>query len=228
MQQFLIYHGIDAVDGILADLGVSSYQIDTAERGFSTRWEGALDMRMDPKNSLTAQEIVNSYSEDKLRELLQNYGEILNARAAARTIVAHRALKPIHTTRDLKHVLAKLAPRGRVSKYYAKVFQAFRIEVNDELGALKALLQQSTHFLKPQGRIAILSYHSLEDRLVKRFFNTGNFTGETCQDVYGNLLRPLQPVYRKPLIPSQEEVKVNPRARSARLRVAALAKAPLS
>jgi len=218
MQQFLTFHGVRQVDGILADLGVSSYQIDTAERGFSTRWKGILDMRMDQATCLTAQEIVNHYSAAQLQQLLQNYGEVRNARTLAQSIVTARAAKPIHTTDDLRMLLQRWSPRGREFKYYAQVFQALRIEVNDELGALKEILQQSAHLLQPRGRLVVLSYHSLEDRLVKYFLNAGNFEGELRKDVYGNVSRPFKPVYRKPIKPSDEEIQANNRARSARLR----------
>jgi 16S rRNA (cytosine1402-N4)-methyltransferase len=216
--QFLAFHGVRQVDGIIADLGVSSYQIDTAERGFSTRWDGALDMRMDQTSSLTAQEIVNSYASAQLQQLLQNYGEVHNARTLARAIVAARTAKPIHTTEDLRMLLQRWAPRGKEFKYYAQVFQALRIEVNDELGALKEILQHSIPLLQPCGRLVILSYHSLEDRLVKYFLNTGNFSGELRKDVYGNVLRPFKPIHRKPIKPSEREIQANNRARSARLR----------
>lgn len=218
MQQFLAFHGVRKVDGILADLGVSSYQIDTAERGFSTRWKGVLDMRMDQASRLTAQEIVNNYAAAQLQQLLQNYGEVRNAFTLAQAIVTTRASKPIHTTEDLRMLLQRLVPRGREFKYYAQVFQALRIKVNDELGALKEILQQSVHLLRPGGRLVVLSYHSLEDRLVKHFLNTGNFEGELRKDVYGNVLRPFKPIYRKPIKASNKEIQANNRARSARLR----------
>jgi 16S rRNA (cytosine1402-N4)-methyltransferase len=216
--QFLAFHGVRQVDGILADLGVSSYQIDTAERGFSTRWGGVLDMRMDQTSSLTAQEIVNSYSAAQLQQLLQNYGEVPNARTLAQAIATARTAKPICTTEDLRMLLQRWAPRGKEFKYYAQVFQALRIEVNDELGALKEILQHSISLLRPCGRLVVLSYHSLEDRLVKYFLNAGNFSGELRKDVYGNVLRPFKPIYRKPVKPSEREIRANNRARSARLR----------
>ena len=218
MKQFLAFHGVRQVDGILVDLGVSSYQIDTAERGFSTRWEGVLDMRMDQASRLTAQEIVNHYSASQLQKLLQNYGEVRNARTLAQAIVTARAATPMHTTEDLRKLLQRLAPRGREFKYSAQVFQAIRIEVNDELGALKEILKQSAHLLQPRGRLVVLSYHSLEDRLVKYFLNSGNFEGRLRTDVYGNALRPFKPVYRKPIKPSDKEIQANNRARSAQLR----------
>ena len=219
MQQFLAFHGVQHVDGILADLGVSSYQIDTAERGFSTRWEGVLDMRMDQTSSLMAQEVVNTYTAAQLQAVFQNYGEVRNARTVAQAIVAARAAQPIRTTQDLRALLQRWVPRGREAKYYAQVFQALRIEVNDELGALKALLQQSASLLKPGGRLVVLSYHSLEDRPVKHFLKTGNFEGALQKDVYGNVLRPFKPVHSKPITPTEEEVQTNNRARSAKLRV---------
>ena len=219
LAQFLAYHGVHQVDGILADLGVSSYQLDTAERGFSTRWDGVLDMRMDQASSLTAREIVNTYTAARLQQLLQNYGEVRNARTLAQAIVAARATQPIDTTQALRTCLQRWAPRGREAKYYAQVFQALRIEVNDELGALRAILQQSVPLLKPGGRLVVLSYHSLEDRLVKHFLRAGNFDGTLHKDVYGNVLRPLKPVHNKPVTPSEAEIRANNRARSAKLRV---------
>lgn len=222
MQQFLTFHGVTSVDGILADLGVSSHQIDTAARGFSTRWEGMLDMRMNPESDLTAHDIVNTYTAEQLQQLFQDYGEVRNARTVAKAIVAARAVASIHTTQDLRNILRRWAPSGRAAKYYAKIFQALRIEVNDELGALKSILQQSTTCLKTHGRLVVLSYHSLEDRLVKQFLRVGNWDGELRKDVYGNLLRPFQPVYKKPVVPSEAEIAANSRARSAKLRAGIL------
>lgn len=219
MKQFLAFHGVQQVDGILADLGVSSYQIDTAERGFSTRWEGELDMRMNQKNSLTAQKIVNTYTAAQLQEVFQNYGEVRNARTVAQAIVAARAAAPIITTQALRTILQRWAPRGREAKYYAQVFQALRIEVNDEMEALRAFVQQSADLLKPGGRLVVLSYHSLEDRPVKHFLKTGNFEGVPEKDIYGNILRILKPLHSKPITPTAEEVQTNKRARSAKLRV---------
>jgi 16S rRNA (cytosine1402-N4)-methyltransferase len=217
--QFLAFHGVRQVDGIIADLGVSSHQIDMAERGFSTRWEGVLDMRMDQTSRLTAREIINSYSAAQLQQLLQNYGEVHNARTLARAIVTARTAKPIHTTEDLRMLLQRWAPWGKEFKYYAQVFQALRIEVNDELGALKEILQHSSSLLQPCGRLVVLSYHSLEDRLVKHFLNAGNFSGALRKDVYGNVLRPFKPIHKKAIKPSEREIQANNRARSARLRV---------
>ncbi len=222
VKQFLAFRQVGRVDGILADLGVSSYQIDTAARGFSTREEGVLDMRMNPATTLTAQVVVNTYSAAQLQWLLLHYGEVRNARTVARAIVAARAVQPICTTHDLCGVLRRWAPRGREAKFYAKVFQAFRIEVNDELGALRAVLQQSVGLLRPGGRLVVLSYHSLEDRLVKYFLRAGNFEGVVQRDVYGRVVRPFSPVCRKPMVPSAQELVANPRARSAKLRAGVL------
>lgn len=219
MKQFLAFHGVQQVDGILADLGVSSYQIDTAERGFSTRWEGALDMRMNQTSSLTAQKVVNTYTAAQLQEVFQNYGEVRNSRTVAQAIVAARTTEPIITTQALRAILQRWAPRGREAKYYAQVFQALRIEVNDEMGALRAFVQQSADLLKPGGRLVVLSYHSLEDRPVKHFLKTGNFEGVPEKDIYGNILRILKPLHSKPITPTAEEVQTNKRARSAKLRV---------
>mgnify|MGYP005847075087 CR=1 FL=1 len=219
MDRFLAFHGVHAVDGILADLGVSSHQLNTAERGFSTRTPALLDMRMDRANKLTAQEVINTYSLADLTNLLKNYGEVRPARALAKAILHKRASKPIQTTEDLKNIVVPFAPPNKMSKYLAQVFQAFRLEVNDELGALQAVLMQTKQLIKPGARLVILSYHSLEDRLVKRFMKTGNFEGEPQKDLYGNLIRPFKPLHNKPIIPTQEEVQVNPRARSAKLRI---------
>jgi 16S rRNA (cytosine1402-N4)-methyltransferase len=219
MDRFLAFHGLDKVDGILADLGVSSHQIDTSDRGFSTRTDGILDMRMDRTSKLTAQEVINTYSLKDLTHLLQTYGEIGPAYALAKAILAARTHQVIQTTEQLKELAKPFSLPHKSSKFLAQVFQAFRIEVNDELGALKAILEQSEHLLKKGGRLVILAYHSLEDRLVKRFIKAGNFEGEAQKDVYGNLLRPFKPLYSKPITPSHEEVQANPRARSAKLRI---------
>ena len=221
IKQFLAYHGVSKVAGMLVDLGVSSYQLDTAMRGFSTRLAGGLDMRMDQKNRLTAHEIVNTYSLDQLTHLLRNYGEVRAAHAMAKAIITTRVHRPIHTTEELKTTLGRFVPIGRSASFFAQVFQAFRIAVNDELGALQAILDQSATLLKKGGRLVVISYHSLEDRLVKRFIHTGNFTGEVPKDVYGNTtyLPPMRPVYKKPTRPSPQEIQANPRARSAKLRI---------
>lgn len=220
LKRYLKMHGVNGVDGILADLGVSSYQIDEGERGFSTRFEGELDMRMDQDAALSAKEVVNNYSEADLHKILGMYGEVRNAKTLAAAIVSFRVNKPISTSGDLKHVLRRFAPRGKENKYYAQVFQALRIAVNDELKALEEFLEQSAEVLNPGGRLVVISYHSLEDRMVKNFMNKGNVAGQEEKDFYGTLLRPLQPISKKPIIASREEVAENNRARSAKLRVA--------
>lgn len=220
MKRYLKMHGITGVDGILADLGVSSYQIDEAERGFSTRFEGELDMRMDRNASKSAKEVVNTYSEQELHKVLGMYGEVRNAKTLASAIVAARTNKPIVTSGDLKEVLGRFAPRGRENKYAAQVFQALRIEVNDELKALEEMLVQAGEMLNVGGRLVVMSYHSLEDRIVKNFINKGNVQGNEEKDFYGNLLRPLKPLNKKPITASAEEIALNNRARSAKLRIA--------
>lgn len=220
MKRYLKMHGVTGVDGILADLGVSSYQIDEAERGFSTRFEGELDMRMDRNAPKGAKEVVNTYSEKDLHKVLGMYGEVRNAKTLASAIVAARTNKPIITSGDLKEVLVSYAPRGKENKYYAQVFQALRIEVNEELKALEEMLVQAGEVLNEGGRLVVMSYHSLEDRMVKNFINKGNVQGNEEKDFYGNLLRPLEPVNKKPITASVEEVAQNSRARSAKLRIA--------
>ena len=220
MKSFLRLHGIRSVDGILADLGVSSHQFDVAERGFSTRLEGELDLRMDRRQELTAKDIVNSADVEELTRLLRLYGELPNAYQMAKAIVAARALKSIETTFDLREAVSHHLPRGMENKYLAMLFQALRIEVNGELEALKAMLQQAVELLNPGGRLVVMSYHSLEDRLVKNFFKSGNFEGELKKDFYGNPLVPLKLVTRKAVTAGEEELQRNPRSRSAKLRVA--------
>lgn len=219
MERFLKSYRITQVDGIIADLGISSHQLETASRGFSTRFNATLDMRMDQKSDLLAKKVLNSYSIDQLAQLFKTYGEVRHAYALARAIVVARADQPIDTVDELKTILKKFPPQGREFKYYAQVFQALRIEVNDELAALKEMLVQSANSLKKKGRLVVLAYHSLEDRLVKNFINKGNFEGAIQKDLYGNLIRPLKPLYRKPIVPSKEEIQRNNRARSAKLRV---------
>lgn len=219
--KYLKLHGIKHVDGILADLGVSSHQIDTADRGFSTRYSGLLDMRMDEDMSKTASQILNNYSENDLHKLLGMYGEVRNARTLAASIVKARAKSALKTNDDLLMLLKELAPHGRENKYFAQVFQALRIEVNDEVSALKEMLERAPNILSPGGRIVVISYHSLEDRLVKNFFNKGKFSGEPNKDFYGNLIRPLEPVERKPTTANDDEIISNRRARSAKMRIAA-------
>ena len=220
MKNFLRLNGVSRVDGILADLGVSSHQFDEAGRGFSTRFDAELDLRMDRRQTTTAKDIVNTASEEELRDILHNYGELPNAQRMARAIVSARAESPILTTFDLKKALENNIPRNQENKFYAMVFQALRIEVNGELEALRAMLTQSVEMLNPGGRLVVISYHSLEDRLVKNIIKTGNFEGEVKKDFYGNLLSPLTPVTRKPIVADAEELTENPRSRSAKLRVA--------
>ena len=220
MKNFLRLNGVSRVDGILADLGVSSHQFDEADRGFSTRFDAELDLRMDRRQTTTAKDIVNTASEEELRDILNNYGELPNAHRMARAIVSARAEAPILTTFDLKKALESNIPRNQENKFYAMVFQALRIEVNGELEALKAMLTQAVEMLNPGGRLVVISYHSLEDRLVKNIIKTGNFEGEVKKDFYGNLLSPLKPVTRKPIVADAEELMENPRSRSAKLRVA--------
>lgn len=220
MKRYLKMHGVTGVDGILADLGVSSYQIDEGERGFSTRFEGELDMRMDRDSAKSAKEIVNTYSEKDLHKVLGMYGEVRNAKTLASALVAARTNKQIVTSGDLKEVLGRFAPRGKENKYFAQVFQALRIEVNDELKALEDMLVQAGEMLNDGGRLVVMSYHSLEDRMVKNFINKGNVEGKEEKDFYGNLLRPLKPLNKKPITASAEEIVLNSRARSAKLRIA--------
>ncbi len=220
LQKYLRLYGVKGVDGILGDLGVSSHQFDTPERGFSTRFEANLDMRMNQRSGLTARDIIDTYSSEDLHRILGMYGELQNAKTAAQAIVAARANQAIETVNDLKAALQRYAPRGKENKYFAQVFQALRIEVNDEMGALQEFLTQSAEVLKPQGRLVVMSYHSLEDRLVKNFIGKGKFHGEVEKDLFGNDLKPLQSVTRKPIEASAEEIAQNSRARSAKLRVA--------
>jgi 16S rRNA (cytosine1402-N4)-methyltransferase len=219
LKRYLRLYAVPAIDGLLADLGISSHQIDDAERGFSTRYDTALDMRMGQQGALTAATILNTYSEPDLQQLLSRYGEVRNARTLAQAIGAARVNEPIKTAYELKAILARHAPRGKENKYYAQVFQALRIAVNDEMGALEDLLQQTAELLKPGGRMVVISYHSLEDRMVKQFFAHGNFSGEAEKDFYGNSLATMRPVNRKPITPSVTEIARNSRARSAKLRI---------
>ena len=220
MKSFLRLHGVRSVDGVLADLGVSSHQFDVAERGFSTRLNGELDLRMDRRQEMTARDLVNSASEEELTRILRLYGELPNAYQMAKAICRARMEKEIVTTFDLRDAVSRHLPRGMENKYLAMLFQALRIEVNGELEALKEMLQQSVDVLVPGGRLVVMSYHSLEDRLVKNFFKAGNFEGEVNKDFYGNPIVPLKPVVRKAVTASEEELQVNSRARSAKLRVA--------
>jgi 16S rRNA (cytosine1402-N4)-methyltransferase len=220
IRNFLKLYKAVPVDGILADLGVSSHQIDDPERGFSTRFDGELDMRMDQRKLLTAKEIINHYHEEKLIELFRTFGELTNAKKIARYIVSARKEQEIRTTADLKEVLSKCYEQSHENKFFAQVFQSVRIETNQELAALKDLLVQSVDLLKQGGRIVILAYHSLEDRLVKDFFRSGNFQGEIQKDFFGNPIIPLKVINRKPIVASEIEITENRRARSVRLRIA--------
>jgi 16S rRNA (cytosine1402-N4)-methyltransferase len=219
-KRYLKLHGVKQVDGILADLGISSHQIDAAERGFSTRFQAELDMRMDQSSPLSAKTVVNTYSEEQLHKIFGMYGEVKNAKTLAGAIVKARFSAAINSVNDLKGVLNKFAPRGRENKYYAQVFQALRIEVNQELQALEEMLLQTIDLLKPGGRLVVLSYHSLEDRLVKNFVQKGKFSGEAEKDFFGNVLVPFRQVTKKPVEASEEEIAINNRARSAKLRIA--------
>ena len=212
--------GIREVDGVLADLGVSSHQFDSAERGFSTRFEATLDMRMDQAGELDAKTVLNTYTEAELHRIFGMYGELHNARTLAKTIVTARINRPIHTVEMLKDLVKKNAPRGKEHKYYAQLFQALRIEVNGELDALQEFLQQSLTVLKPGGKLVVMSYHSLEDRLVKNFMAKGKFKGEVEKDFFGHEIKPFQVITRKAIVADEEEVARNSRARSAKLRVA--------
>ena len=219
IKRFLRFYGVKQVDGVLADFGVSSYQFDTAERGFSTRFEAALDMRMNPSSPLSAYEVVNTYDEEALSTLFFRYGELSQSRQIARTIVQQRSEQPIATTGELKQAVQRFLPKGKENKVLAQLYQAIRIEVNHELAALEEMLLQLPEVVRPKGRIALISYHSLEDRLVKRFIRDGQFSGEPQKDFYGNLLTPFQKV-GKAIVATQEEIAQNNRARSAVLRVA--------
>ena len=208
------------VDGILADLGVSSYQFDQADRGFSIRFDADLDMRMNQSDSLSAQQVINTYSEADLHRIFGIYGEIQNAKSLAKTIVTSRLSAPINSVADLKNAISNLIPRGKENKYLAQVFQALRIEVNQELDALKEFLSQSAEVLASGGRLVVMSYHSLEDRLVKNFIAKGKFSGEVEKDFYGNDQKPFDAVSRGAITASEDEIKNNNRARSAKLRIA--------
>ncbi len=219
IKRFLRFHGVKEVDGILADLGVSSHQFDVAERGFSTRFDAGLDMRMSQKNDLNAYRVVNEYDDANLRRVFLDYGELKNAPALARTIVEAREHRIIKTTDELKEVLAKYLLERVRNKILAQIYQAIRIEVNQEMDVLKEFLEQSLEILKPGGRLSVISYHSLEDRLVKRFIKNGMFEGEPERDFYGNFSVPFNTV-GKLIVPDNDEIKLNNRARSAKLRIA--------
>ncbi|MGZ3753893.1 MAG: 16S rRNA (cytosine(1402)-N(4))-methyltransferase RsmH [Mucilaginibacter sp.] len=220
LKNFSRLHGAVPVDGILADLGVSSYQFDQAERGFSIRFEAELDMRMNQSSGLSAKDVVNNYTEVELHRIFGIYGEIQNAKSLANTIVTARLNAPIVTVADLKNAIVARIPRGKENKYLAQVFQALRIEVNQELEALKDFLSQSAEVLAPGGRLVVMSYHSLEDRLVKNFIAKGKFSGDVEKDFFGNDQKPFDAVSRGAITATEDEIKINNRARSAKLRIA--------
>ncbi|MBD3904374.1 16S rRNA (cytosine(1402)-N(4))-methyltransferase RsmH [Chryseobacterium sp. Ch-15] len=217
LENSLLMYGVSKVDGILADLGVSSHQFDAGERGFSTRSNAPLDMRMNVMQSLDAKKVINDYEEEALADIFYYYGELREARKLARDIVHHRKIKTIETTEDLKKLFSYLPPH-KVNKFYAQLFQAIRIEVNQELDVLKEMLIQSYNVLKPGGRLVVISYHSLEDRLVKRFLKNGMFEGEPQRDIYGNYEKTFELVKSKAIIPDDKEIEENSRARSAKMR----------
>ncbi len=220
LKNYLSLYKAIPVDGILADLGVSSHQFDEAERGFSTRFSGPLDMRMDASKGQSAADLITTIQLQPLIDILRNYGELKNAYKSAQAIIAYRNEHEIITTEDLKTSLKSCAPRGKENKYFAQVFQAIRIEVNQELEVLKTMLQHSLESLKPGGRLVVMSYHSLEDRLVKNFIKSGNFQGQIEKDFFGRALVPFKMISRKPILADEEEIDRNPRARSAKLRIA--------
>ena len=220
LKKYLRLNKTTAIDGLLADLGVSSHQFDSAARGFSIRFNADLDMRMDKSSSLTAAIILNTYTEEDLHRIFGMYGEVQNAKSLAREIVSARISSPIESIDQLKEILIPLAKRGKQNQYMAQVFQALRIEVNDELGALTELLLQSAEVISPGGRLAVISYHSLEDRMVKNFINKGKFRGEVEKDFFGNEIKPFAAVNRKAIIPTDAEIELNNRSRSAKLRIA--------
>lgn len=220
MKKYLKLNQITRVNGILADLGVSSHQIDAPGRGFSTRFDGPLDMRMDVKGKVTAARVLNEYPEGELHKVFGMYGEVKNARTTAKMVVQARNRKRFERNYDLLEVLKPIAPRGKDFKYFAQVFQALRIEVNKEMEALESFLLQCGEVVGPGGRLVVISYHSLEDRLVKNYINTGKVHGELEKDFYGNPIRPFKAVNRKPIMAEEEELEQNNRARSAKLRIA--------
>ena len=220
LKKYLRLNEVVKVNGVLADLGISSHQIDSAERGFSTRFDGPLDMRMDKKNPMSAAKVLNEYPEEQLHKIFGMYGEIRNARTLARMITQQRSGKKLERITELIELLKPLAPRGKEFKYFAQVFQGLRIEVNREMEALESFLMQCSEVIEKGGRLVVISYHSLEDRMVKNFINTGKVYGELEKDFFGNPIKPFQHINRKPIEPSEEEVISNKRARSAKLRIA--------
>lgn len=222
MKNFVRLYANAKVDGILADLGVSSYQFDTPGKGFSTRFEGRLDMRMNQNDPVDAASIVNGYEVDAMASVFSRYGELKNARTVAKDIETARNIKPLETTTDLRNAVAPHLPKGQENKTLAQIFQALRIEVNNEMEALEAFLSQCADVLKPGGRLVVMSYHSLEDRLVKNFMRSGKADGEVEQDFFGNRNTPYKLITHKPIVPGEEEIARNSRARSAKLRIAEL------
>lgn len=220
LHNFLRYHGIEEVDGILADLGVSSHHFDDSERGFSFRFDGALDMRMNKRAGITAADVVNTYDEERLADLLYLYGELKNSRKLASVIVKARARQKISTISEFLDIIKPLFGREREKKELAKVFQALRIEVNQEMEALKEMLYAAANALKPGGRLVVITYHSLEDRMVKNIMKTGNVEGKTEKDFFGNVQTPFRLVNNKVIVPDEAEIERNPRSRSAKLRIA--------
>jgi 16S rRNA (cytosine1402-N4)-methyltransferase len=219
IKRFLRFHGVRNVDGILGDLGVSSHQFDVPERGFSTRFDAELDMRMNQNSELNANKVVNQYEESELKRIFSEYGELSNASAIARVIVEAREKEPITNTEQLKMVLSRFLPVHKSHKILAQIYQAIRIEVNQEIEVLKEFLEQSLEILKPNGRLSVISYHSLEDRLVKRYIKNGMFDGEPEKDFFGNFSVPFKSI-GKLIVPDFAEIKINNRARSAKLRIA--------
>ncbi|MFM6948552.1 MAG: 16S rRNA (cytosine(1402)-N(4))-methyltransferase RsmH [Aquirufa sp.] len=220
LEKFLRLHNVKEVNGILADFGVSSYQLDAADRGFSTRFDGPLDMRMGPSAPSDAKEILNSYSAENLQRIFGMYGEIKNAKTLAQAVIQARTRSALETTGDFKDILFKLAPKSREFKYFAQAFQAVRIEVNQELAVIEEFLNQVPKVLAQDGRLCVISFHSLEDRLVKNFIKTGDCFGKEDKDLFGVVHKPLETVVRKPVTATEEELKRNPRSRSAKLRIA--------
>lgn len=220
LRNFLRYYGVEEVDGILADLGVSSHHFDDSERGFSFRFDGKLDMRMNRRAGMTAADVVNTYDEERLADVFYLYGELKNSRKLANVLVKARARQLFDTIGDFLEVVKPLYGREREKKELAKVFQALRIEVNEEMQALKEMLYAATEALKPGGRLVVITYHSLEDRMVKNLMKTGNIEGKADQDFYGNVKTPFRLINNKVIVPADEEILRNPRSRSAKLRIA--------
>lgn len=220
LKNWMRYYGVEAIDGLLADLGVSSHHFDDAERGFSFRFDAPLDMRMNKRDGMTAADILNKYDESRLADVFYLYGELKNSRRLAAAVAKARAVKPIATTQDLMEATADLFKREREKKDMAKMFQALRIEVNSEMSALKEMLKAAIELLKPGGRLSVITYHSLEDRIVKNFIRTGNAEGTAKQDFYGRIEAPLSAINNKVITPCENEQESNPRSRSAKLRIA--------